>query len=264
MSEVKIDGDIKIGWAGDRCLIVDVFRPADTSGLVPAILFLPGGSWFTANRGGLKDRFGIPIAEKGYICVLGEYRVAAEALWPAQIQDVKSTIRWMRTNSSELGIDQSKIIVAGKSAGGHLALMAGLATDVAEFEGSAGITGVSSAVTATVGIAPVLDMFWAVGQSDLAPFLGKAPTPEVIKSARPVEYVRGDRPPTLLIHGTSDSRVHHSMTVSMYQKLEQAGVPSDLHLYAGQDHSFDADITFAQSIVREIDLFISRFVLIKE
>ena len=54
------------------------------------------------------------------------------------------------------------------------------------------------------------------------------------------------------------------MTVSMYQKLEQAGVPSDLHLYAGQDHSFDADITFAQSIVREIDLFIYRFVLIKE
>ena len=92
----------------------------------------------------------------------------------------------MRTNSSELGIDQSKIIVAGKSAGGHLALMAGLATDVAEFEGSAGITGVSSAVTATVGIAPVLDMFWSVGQSDLGPFLGKAPTPEVIKSASPL------------------------------------------------------------------------------
>ena len=107
-------------------------------------------------------------------------------------------------------------------------------------------------------------MSWAVGRKDLAPILGTAPSPEVIKSASPVEYVRGDSPPMLLIHGTSDSRVHHSMTVNMHQKLEQAGVPADLHLYAGQDDSFDAELAFAQSIVREIDLFISGFVLIKE
>ena len=170
----------------------------------------------------------------------------------------------MRANSVALGVDHSKIVVAGNSAGGHLALMAGLATDVAEFEDCVGGSDVSSGVSAAVGISPVLDMSWAVGRKDLASFLGTAPSPEMIKSASPVEYVRGNNPPTLLIHGTSDSRVHHSMTVNMYQKLEQAGVPADLHLYAGQDHSFDADLGFAQSIVREIDLFISRFVLIKE
>ena len=54
------------------------------------------------------------------------------------------------------------------------------------------------------------------------------------------------------------------MTVSMYQKLEQAGVPADLHLYAAQDHSFDADPRFTQAIVEAIDLFISRFVSIKD
>ena len=264
MSEVKVDDDVKIGQVGDLHLMVDVFRPSYASGLTPAILFLPGGSWFTANRAGIKDRFGISLAEEGYVCVVGEYRVASEALWPAQIQDVKSTIRWMRANSLELGVDHSKIVVVGKSAGGHLALMAGLATDVAEFELGVGDRDVSSGVAASVGIAPVLDMFWAVGRKDLAPFRGTAPSTELIKSASPVEYVRGDSPPILLIHGTSDSRVHHSMTVNMYQELEKAGVPSDLRLYAGQDHSFDADITFAQSIVREIDLFISRFVLIKQ
>ena len=264
MTEVKVDDDIKIGWIGDRHLMADVFRPSHVSGLVPGILFLPGGSWFTANRAGLKDRFGIPLAEKGYTCVVGEYRVASEAKWPAQIQDVKSTIRWIRANSTELGVDHSKIVVVGKSSGGHLAMMAGLATDVAEFEEGLGGGDVSSGISAVVGIAPVLDMSWAVGQKDLASVLGTIPSPEVIKSASPVEYVRGDNPPILLIHGTSDSRVHHSMTVNMYLKLEQAGVPADLHLYAGQDHSFDADLAFAQSIVREIDLFISRFVLIEE
>ena len=264
MNEVKVGVDIKIGWTGDRHLMVDVFRPSHVSGLVPCILFLPGGSWFTANRAAVKDRFGIPLAEEGYVCVVGEYRVASEALWPAQIQDVKSPIRWIRANSSELGVDHSKIVVAGKSAGGHLAIMAGLATGVAEFEEGVGGSDVSSWVSAVVGIAPVLDMSWAVERKDLAPVLGTTPSPEVIKSASPAEYIKGDNPPTLLIHGTSDSRVHHSMTVNMYQKLEQAGVPADLHLYAGQDHSFDADLAFALSIVREIDLFISRFVLIIE
>ena len=89
MSEVKVDEDIKIGRVGDRHLMVDVFRPSHACGLIPGILFLPGGSWFTANRVGLKDRFGIPLAEEGYVCVVGEYRVASEAPWPAQIQDVK-------------------------------------------------------------------------------------------------------------------------------------------------------------------------------
>ena len=72
MSEVKVDEDIIIGQAGDRDLVVDVLRPSSTAGLVPGILVLPGGSWFTANRSGLKDRLGISLAEKGYVCVVGE------------------------------------------------------------------------------------------------------------------------------------------------------------------------------------------------
>lgn len=264
MSEVKVDEDRVVGRVRDRDLKVDVFRPACLTGLVPGILFLPGGSWFTANRAGLKDRFGVPLAEKGYVCVAGEYRVAAEAPWPAQIQDVNSTIRWMRANSSEWGIDPSAIMVAGKSAGGHLALLAAATTGVAEFEGDVGNGGVSSEVCAAVGVSPVVDISWAVGREDLAPVLGENPSPEAIRAASPLENVQEDNPPTLLIHGTSDSRVHHSMTVSMYQRLEQAGIPADLHLYAGQDHSFDADPRFSQAIVEAIDLFISRFVSIKD
>ena len=264
MSEVKLDEDIAVGRAGDRNLMVDVFRPARPSGLVPGILFLPGGSWFTANRSNIKDRFGVPLAEKGYVCVVGEYRVASEAPWPAQIQDVKTTIRWMRANSSKWGINPSEIVAAGKSAGGHLALLAAATRGVREFEGNVGNVGVGSEVCAVVGVAPVVDMSWAVGRDDLAPVLGKDPTPETIRSASPLENVKMDNPPTLLIHGTSDNRVHHSMTISMHQKLEQAGVPVDLHLYAGQDHSFESDPKFTQAIVEAIDLFLSRFVRIKD
>ncbi|NQW24295.1 MAG: alpha/beta hydrolase [SAR202 cluster bacterium] len=260
MSDIRVEENVVVGQAGDRELQVDVFRPAQLSGPVPGILFLPGGSWLTANRSGIKDRFGIPLARLGYVCVAGEYRVTAESPWPAQIQDVKTIIRWMRANSSELDIDPSAIVVAGKSAGGHLALLAAGTMGVAEFEGDGGNSGVSSEVAATVGVAAVSDISQVIGREDLAPLLGDNPSPELVQSASPVGNVGKDYPPTLLIHGTSDSRVHHSMTMQMYQALENAGIPVDLQLYAGQDHSFDADPQFSRAIVAAIGLFISRHV----
>ena len=69
-----------------------------------------------------------------------------------------------------------------------------------------------------------------------------------------------DYPPTLLIHGTSDQRVPHSMTMRMYQTLEQAGVPVDLHLFAGQDHFFDREPEFGAAVADAIALFMSRLV----
>ena len=84
-----------------------------------------------------------------------EYRVMSEAPWPAQIQDVKANIRWMRANHEMLGIDPSLIVVAGKSAGGHLALLAAGTPDAPEFEGDGGNSGISSEVTAVIGSSPV-------------------------------------------------------------------------------------------------------------
>ena len=77
---------------------------------------VPGGGWQTANRAPLKERYGLRMAERGYVCVAGEYRVMDEAPWPAQIQDVKATIRWMRANSENLGIDPAAIV--GREIGG--------------------------------------------------------------------------------------------------------------------------------------------------
>ncbi|HAA96024.1 MAG TPA: hypothetical protein DCE26_10105 [Dehalococcoidia bacterium] len=263
MSEVTVQENVVAGKAGGRDLNVDVFRPAGSSDPGIGVLFLPGGSWFTANRASIKDRFGIPLAELGYVCVAGEYRVTVEAPWPAQIQDVKAIIRWMRANSSELNIDPSAIVVAGKSAGGHLALLAAGTMGVAEFEGDGGNAGVSSDVAATVGVAAVSDISQVIGREDLAPLLGDDPSPELIRSASPVGNVGKDYPPALLLHGTSDDRVDHSMTMGMYRALEDAEVPVDLQLFAGQDHSFDADPQFSRAIVYAMDLFISRHVPVK-
>jgi acetyl esterase/lipase len=264
MTDVRIEENIVVHDVGGREIKVDIFRPANAAGLVPGLLFLPGGGWQTANRAPLKERYGLRLAERGYVCVTGEYRVMDEAPWPAPIQDVKATIRWMRANSERLGIDPTAIVVGGKSAGGHLALLAAGTRRVEGFEGNGGHTAVGSEVAAVVGVAPVADLTEWARRPSMAKLFGQNPAAEVVEAASPIAHINGDYPPTLLIHGTADTRVPHGMTVRMAQALEQAGVPVDLHLYAGQDHFFDQEPEFCEAITAAMALFIARYVPLRQ
>jgi acetyl esterase/lipase len=257
---VRSEEEVVVHHFGGRELKVDVFRPVNPSGPVQGLLFLPGGGWQTANRAPLKERYGVRLATRGYVCVTGEYRVMDEAPWPAQIQDVKATIRWMRANSDSLGIDPAAIVVGGKSAGGHLALLAAGTQGHDMFEGNSGHTTVTSDVAAVIGVAPVADLTEWARRPSMVKLFGENPTAEVVKAASPIAHVKAVYPPTLLVHGTADTRVPHAMTMRMVQALEQAGVPVDLHLYAGQDHFFDQEPQFCDAIVDAMALFIARYV----
>jgi acetyl esterase/lipase len=260
---VRSEEEVVVHHVGGRELKVDVFRPAQASGPVQGLLFLPGGGWQTANRAPLKERYGVRLATRGYVCVTGEYRVMDEAPWPAQIQDVKATIRWMRANSDTLGIDPAAIVVGGKSAGGHLALLAAGTQGHDMFEGTSGHTAVNSDVAGVIGVAPVADLTEWARRPSMVKLFGENPAAEVVKAASPIAHVKAAYPPTLLVHGTADTRVPHAMTMRMVQALEQAGVPVDLHLYAGQDHFFDQEPQFCDAIVDAMALFIARYVPVR-
>ena len=264
MTDTQSEENMVIYTIGRRELKVDVFRPANTSGPVQGLLFLPGGGWQTANRAPLKERYGMRMAEHGFVCVIGEYRVMDEAPWPAQSQDVKATIRWMRANSGSLGIDPAAIVVGGKSAGGHLALLAAGTHGLEAFEGQSGHASVSSEVAGVIGIAPVADLTEWTRRPTMAKLFGANPSAEVVEAASPIAHVSRDYPPTLLVHGTADSRVPHAMTVRMYQALEQAGVPVDLYLYAGQDHFFDQEAQFCAAVADAMAFFITRIVPVQQ
>lgn len=260
MSDVHSEANVVIHTVAGRALQVDIFRPAELSAPVPALLFLPGGGWRTANREPLKERYGIRMAQHGYVCVAGEYRVMHEAPWPAQIHDVKTAIRWMRANSTHLGIDPARIVVGGKSAGGHLALLAAGTQGMPEFEGNTGHTEVSSEVAAAVGVAPVSDLTEFARMRDLAQLFNGNPAAEIVAAASPLTHVRADYPPTLLVHGTADDTVPHAMTMRMYQALEHAGVPVNLCLYAGQDHFFDQEPAFSAAVADAMAFFLAQYV----
>ena len=259
MTNISMEENVVIQQVAGRALHVDIFRPVNTPGSVQGLLFLPGGGWQTANRAPIKERFGIRLAQRGYVCVAGEYRVMDEAPWPAQIHDVKATIRWMRANSERLGIDPAAIVVGGKSAGGHLALLAAGTRGVDAFEGDGGHTTVSSEVAAVIGVAPVADLTEFARRPTLARLFGDNPAAEVVRAASPITYANSDYPPTLLVHGTNDDRVPHAMTMRMYQALEQAGVPVDLQLYAGQDHFFDQEPQFSAAVADAMAFFMARY-----
>jgi acetyl esterase/lipase len=263
MANVRTEENVVIYHVGGRELTVDIFRPANTPGPVQGLLFLPGGGWQTANRIPLRERYGIRMAERGFVCVAGEYRVMDEAPWPAQIQDVKATIRWMRANSESLGIDPTAIVVGGKSAGGHLALLAAGTRGFGEFEGDRGNNIVSSEVAGVIGVAPVADLTEWARRPTMAKLFGETPPAQIVKAASPIAHVNGGYPPTLLVHGTADTRVPHEMTMRMYQALEQAGVLVDLHLYAGQDHFFDQEPQFCDAIAEAMAFFIARHVPVR-
>jgi acetyl esterase/lipase len=199
------------------------------------------------------------MAEHGYLFVAGEYRVMDEAPWPAQIQDVKAIIRWLRVHHERLGIDPAAIVIGGKSAGGHLALLAAGARGLDAFETGGDHPEVSSEVAAAIGVAPVADLTEWARRPGLAPLFGDHPSDDVIRAASPMTYASHAYPPTLLMHGTADETVPHAMTVAMYEALERAGTPVDLHLYAGQDHFFDREPRGGEAVANAMAFFMARY-----
>lgn len=257
--ELRVDRDIVFAKGGDMDMTLDVYHPA--AGVEPkrmAIIHLFGGGFF----GGSKEAGYIvndiqPLAKNGYTNISANYRLSSEGSWPAQINDVKAAIRWTRANADDIGIDADKIAVAGYSAGGMLALLAGGTNGMAEFEGDGGNAGVSSDVAAVIGVYPlasaeIATSLWPEGEA----------TPEAIRAASPITYIGENHAPTILIQGTADTTVLPSSSINYWNGLHEAGVPAALTMIQGADHAFDGSALDAVEVMaNSIDLFLDRLIV---
>ena len=255
ISDVIIEQDVPVGDSG---LYVDVVRPVNTTDPSPALAFFPGGSWLTKNRKDMKDRYCIKMAERGILCIGGEYRVMTEAPWPAPLHDVKTIIKWMRASADHLGIDPDRISVGGSSAGGHLALLAAGTQDSKDLEPHY-FDDISSAVATVIGVYPVVDLLPTAKKNDMSQLFPDGVTEVALLDASPISYAHPSFPPTLLVHGSADVRVDYRNTIRMYDALEAAGVPVDLQLYSLQDHVFDREDIYSIPIADSMALFIERY-----
>ncbi len=265
---VTVETDVAYGTGGGRDLHCDIYQPpaADPnqggSGR-PCVILVHGGAWRTGDRTQLRG-YGIRLGRAGYVCVAVEYRLTPESPWPAQIHDIKAAVRWVRANAERLGVDPDRIAIEGNSAGAHLALLVAGTPAVAEFEGEGGNAGVSTAVGAAIGIYPPVLFAHRerlVGAVPLGALVEQAPpdATEVARMASPLSFVDADHPPTMLVHGTHDELVPAKGTLVMYEALIEAGVPTELHIYAGQPHAFDALPVFGRQVAAEMQLFLGRY-----
>ncbi len=255
---VTIREGVVFGTGGGRELRCDIFEPPPAVKNGVGVLLLHGGGWSGGDRSQLKG-YGVLLGRRGYTCIASEYRLTGEALWPAQIEDVKCAVRYFRSNAVEFGVDPDRLVVSGNSAGGHLSLMAAAATTPA-FEGDGGNAGVSSAVAATIAFYPPTGLdrrAWG----GLPALFGEGAVPETMSAASPLSYATAGFPPTLLIQGNKDEIVPAAEATNMYEALDKAGVPVELHMFANQPHGFDADPKLGRQCAEIMLSFMDRFVL---
>ena len=229
---------------GERALHLDVLRP-ELEGepvLCPAVVMVHGGGW----RSGSK-RHMLPmaqqLADKGYVAVPVEYRLALEARYPATIHDVKCAIRWLRAHAATYGIDPDRIAVLGCSSGAQVVTLIAATNHLTRFEGDQGNTETSSEVQAVINIDGVVSFIHPEAEAEIrgnaaSTWFGSRheENPDLWKDASPLEHVGKGMPPILFVN-SSVPRFHAGRN-DMIRKLDTLGIYSEVHAHRDSPHPF--------------------------
>lgn len=243
--------DIPYADNDNRRQALDLYLPKQpTEGKpLPVIVWIHGGAWLAGDRASGFGQLRTFVQSGDYAGVSVGYRLTDEASWPAQIDDCKAAIRWIRGNAKKYNLDPDRIGVWGSSAGGHLVAMLGTSGGVESLEGKLGsFADQSSRVTCVVdffGPAELLTM--GDSPSSLDHNAARSPesllvggtlqeTKEVAKNASPVTYVSKDDPPFLIVHGDKDMTVPYDQSVRFNELLKQATVDTTLITIEGAGH----------------------------
>ncbi len=232
------------GKLKDDDLRLDIYYPREgpPPGGYPLVIWIHGGGWILGSK--RQDVFVRHFPRYGYAIASLEYRLALGEPFPAQIRDVRTATWWLWKNAKELELDGSKFLVAGQSAGGHLALLLGL-TQGRKIEGW-GPAVPRGTLKAICAMYPPTDLLRLVPPSardnpihPVALLLGGEVNTRIARAqkASPVKYVTPSAPPTMLFHGRGDSIVPVEQSQIMARRLRAAGVPVRLLVIEG-GHAF--------------------------
>jgi len=216
-------------------------KPPPTPG--PAVLWIHGGGW----KHGSKEQCPLVwLAAEGIPVVSIEYRLSWQARWPAQIDDCRAAMDWLHREAARHAIDPRRIVVAGASAGGHLATLVGTAGDVANAAGVINFYGPCNLLTMPPNVPGPDNGPEKIAATHGARLLGGPvhERPDLAREASGLFHVSADDPPFLLIHGDRDPLVPLEQSTTLDAALRDAGVASRLIVLPGAGHGgppFDAD-----------------------
>ena len=228
-------------WEGK----LDLYLPPLTKSPSGIVINIHGGGW----KNGVKEsQTGFSSFFKAGFAVANiSYRLTGQATAPAAIEDVRCAMIYLIKNAKALHIDVNKIVMMGGSAGGHLALMAGLLGNDKRFDNNCPCSEniYAAAIIDKYGITDVWD--WAYGihktSKSATQWLGdKSKDESFAKSVSPINYVSKSSPPVLIIHGDADPTVPYEQSVLLYKKLMETGVKSEFITVKGGLHGkFDKE-----------------------
>jgi acetyl esterase/lipase len=237
--------DVVFGKGGDTDLKLDLAMPADGAGPFPAVVCIHAGGWVGGKRQEMSQTIRT-LAGRGYVAVSPDYRLAtAQARFPAQVEDCKAAVRWLRANAAKYKIDPDHIGAVGFAAGGHLACMLAVTDKDDGLDGNGGNADASSRVQAVVSFFGPTDLTakdWGleVSARNLIPLLGGTAEekPEAYRKASPLTYAGKNAAPLLLFHGAEDKMVPVNQSRRLAEMVEAAGGAAQLVVVEGEGHGF--------------------------
>ena len=248
---------------GDRTLEMDIYRPKQVWGVLPAVVCIHGGGWANGNRLS-HAKIAQAMAARGYVTATISYRLSGEAPFPAAIHDCKAAVRFLRANAEELGIDAQNIGAIGLSAGGHLTALLATSAGATELEGTGGNARFSSAIQAAVPIGAQTDLLCERTREISAieergriwrQFLGGAQEeePATYQLASPLHHLDKDDPPCSIISGETDDPSTHADVFR--RRMDELGIQSNLTIIKDAPHALLGKQVWFDEMIEEADEF---------
>jgi acetyl esterase/lipase len=240
-STVAVVADLLFASPDEHPLYADLYLPDAVPTRRPVIVWLHGGAWRVGDRRLCPDlsRY---FAERGFAMVSVDYRLSQQSVFPAQIEDVKTVIRWVRHVADEYRLDCDRIGLWGSSAGAHLGALAAISRP-GEFEDTCWLYPEhdSSVRCAVLGYPPI--DFEQMDPSPTSPesqLIGAEvrTRPDLAAKANPISYMHDRVPPCLILHGQADEIIASRQSELLYEALVARGNRATLCLVDGLGHGF--------------------------
>ena len=267
-----------VSGANTRDIKLNVYRPATGSGPWPVLIHYPGGGWTSQNEGSI-SQFHINLTAHGYAVVSANYVTSSFAKWPAQIQDAKAAVRWVRANAATYGFDPTRVAVTGGSSGGHIAACVGVSgglktarigSETVDLVGTIGGNfAQSDVVDACAPFFPPTDLLVMdhYPTPDVPDHNGSSPetgligapiqtVPEKTATANPIALLRPGLPAFWITHGTADRSVNFNQSELLNGALDRLGEPATFWPVQGAGHG--AGVSDSQEVHALLRAFLDR------